>query len=352
MLQYIDDQIIMTKEDGSEELLRKPECFTYHDKIDPSCFKCKVKQVCIEVQAQNLPPCYGLYHAEDVPECRACILESQCAEAQYLKENGKMPTIVVRKPATAVKPAQAIAEETVAEVVKPTPKLTVKKVVAKPAVPVVAEVEDAQPDLPDAYGLTDWPIEALRELAARHDVAADGRKSILVQRLLRSEGAVAEVSTKAEVQPDAAAYVEAGLTTSPDVLMELSMRLQEGQSLLLTPTDDGAVIVKAIGVAAAVMPELTPSGAKRALRGDAYDKEVWTPEYYSFVKVDAGDGKSWASHTAEEKLEAAKAAGVTWEEHADAKINTMRMFDAVTAALGLEKYKPEYKTKASRDALK
>ncbi len=354
MLQYIDDQIIMTKEDGDDEVLRKPECFTYHDRIDPSCARCRVRQICIEVQEQNLPPCYGLYHAENVPECRACILESQCTSVQYIKERGKMPTIMIRKPATAkpVVQVEAVAEEVVSKPVL-TPKLTVKKVVAvsKPAAPAV-EVVDAQPELPDTYGLTDWPIEQLRQLAGKYELPTDGRKSVLVQRLLRSEDVVAELVVKDEPQ-DAAKIVETGLTTSPDVLMELSMRLSEGQSLLMTPTDDGAVIVRVIGISPeANLVAVPQTSVGHALRGDAYDKEVWTEEYYNFIKVDAGDGKPWANHTNEEKLAAAKSAGVTWEEHADGKINAMRMFDAVTAALGLEKYKPQYKAKAAREALR
>lgn len=364
MLQLIGDQIIKTsEEDNAQEVLRKPECFTYHDSIDPSCARCRVKQVCIEEQARNLPPCYGIQHDELAPECVVCILESQCAEKHYLKENGKMPTIVLRKPATLkpVTPAQPAAEpestnqvtspELTAPAAKPALKL---KTSAKPA---VAKVEEpAEEDLPDTFGLTDMPIEHLRAMATEFELPTDGRKSVLVQRLLRSEDVVATLQTKEaqnESAPTPASVVEVGFTTSPDVLMELSMRLQEGQSLLLTPTDDGAVIVKAIGMVGTPVNVGEPAApAAAGLRGDAYDKEVWTPEYYNFIRVDAGDGKPWEKHTTDEKSALAKSAGLTWQEHTDAKITAMNMFNAVIAALGVEKYKPEYKSKSARDAVR
>lgn len=363
MLQLIGDQIIMVKEEGNE-VLRTPECFGYHDQIDPSCARCKVKSVCIEEQIQHLPPCYSAQHDENAPECVVCILESQCIEAQYHKEGIKMPTIVLRKPATLkpVTPAQPAAEpESTNQVTSPEltapaakPALKLKTPAAKPA---VAKVEEpAEEDLPDTFGLTDMPIEQLRAMATEFGLPTDGRKSVLVQRLLRSEDVVAALQTKEaqnESAPTPASVVEVGFTTSPDVLMELSMRLQEGQSLLLTPTDDGAVIVKAIGMVGTPVNVGEPAApAAAGLRGDAYDKEVWTPEYYNFIRVDAGDGKPWEKHTTDEKSALAKSAGLTWQEHTDAKITAMNMFNAVIAALGVEKYKPEYKSKSARDAVR
>lgn len=394
MLELIDGQVVLKKEDASQEILRKPDCFTFHDSVDPSCWRCRVKPLCIVEQDKLKPACFSLLHDEDSPECSLCILESQCTEAQIHKEGKKMPTIVLRKPVSAVKPAapvaapvaaepevEVVAVEAVAEpaptpsepdayrhgtggparlVAKPAATKTVApKQPAKKVVPVEdIPLEDAQPaQLPDTFGLTDMPIEQLRAIASEFELPTDGRKSILVQRLLANPEVVASLEAAVvedqAASPSATTLVSQGVTTSPDVLVELSNMLAEGQSLLLTPTNDGLVIIKAIGTTAtAEVAEVHGGKAKGdGLKGDAYNREVLTEGYYNFMYVDAGDGKPWEKHTPEEKIKLATEAGVEWEKKGEPKVDLMSMFTAVVAALGVEKYKPEYRSKAARDAI-
>lgn len=81
------------------------------------------------------------------------------------------------------------------------------------------------------------------------------------------------------------------------------------------------------------------------LVGKAYWDEVLNPDFKTW-------SAEWNELTYDEKVAKAKKAKVTWESHVDTKINVMRMTMAMTTALGLEKYKPEYSTKSARLALR
>lgn len=62
--------------------------------------------------------------------------------------------------------------------------------------------------------------------------------------------------------------------------------------------------------------------------------------------------KTWNAKSFEEKKKYAKQLKCKWEENDDPRIEVMRITQAVREKEGIEKYKPEYRTRAARAALR
>lgn len=80
-------------------------------------------------------------------------------------------------------------------------------------------------------------------------------------------------------------------------------------------------------------------------RGKEYDETVLTEEYQEWIA-------DWREKTSAEKAKYAKKVKANWEEHDHAATNNMRMTMAVLEADGVQKYVPEYDTKAARAQLR
>lgn len=311
-----------------------PNCFSFHDERDPSCRRCQVRGYCIEYQEATLPGCFGLLQDESAPECQVCILQSQCAQAQikHIGANQMPGKIIIRKPIGTV----------------------------AAAVPVAVPVAEVEPEVVETkMSYPDMEVEALRAELLKRGLPTDGRKTLLVQRLMRDDAGepVSEVAA-VEVEP---------VAVDASIVMDIVAALQAGQVLQLASTDDGKFILslgfngmpvaatKTIDVSdnGAKAVEVTPAPAGKGLRGDAFWQEVYTPEFYAFLYKDSGSGKSWETMTKDEKYAfAEKKLKVEWAKNADPKLDSMAMAQAVQVALGLTKYKPEYAKAAARDALR
>lgn len=79
--------------------------------------------------------------------------------------------------------------------------------------------------------------------------------------------------------------------------------------------------------------------------GKAYLDEVLSHEFQAHME-------EWGELPEEEKIQIAKRAGTEWDEHKNHRINLMRCGDAYRKLLGIEKYKPKYRTLASRKAIR
>jgi hypothetical protein len=69
------------------------------------------------------------------------------------------------------------------------------------------------------------------------------------------------------------------------------------------------------------------------------------PNYLEWINT-------WKAKSYAEKKAYAKKAKIKWEEHADERIDVMRITQAVREAEGIEKYKPEYRSRQARAALR
>jgi hypothetical protein len=56
-----------------------PECYTFADRRDPACQRCRVVKVCEEQRISNRPECFGLLHSDVAEECKVCIEAPQCS---------------------------------------------------------------------------------------------------------------------------------------------------------------------------------------------------------------------------------------------------------------------------------
>lgn len=135
-------------------------------------------------------------------------------------------------------------------------------------------------------------------------------------------------------------------TTEVDVVEESAERtfagllaaLSEGDALIIRCTaEDTYVISKATHESIASAPEPKPAGKKVSVN------DMLTDEFKEWRTA-------WAELTYEEKVEKAEEAGVEWNRHENPKVDVMRLSAAMREALGIEKWRPEYSTRAARAA--
>jgi hypothetical protein len=140
---------------------------------------------------------------------------------------------------------------------------------------------------------------------------------------------VVEAPKKIKVKP-----VDA--TVAGSMMLELMENMEVGKAITITRTADDKWIFGTADAAKAT----TANG----LRGKPYWLEVLDPSYLAW-DVD------WRTKTYDEKIKAAKKAGATWKEEKDPRVNILRATEAYRTAMGIEKYKPQYRTRAARAAL-
>lgn len=113
--------------------------------------------------------------------------------------------------------------------------------------------------------------------------------------------------------------------------------MEEGYSLTITKEGDSTWKV-------ALHPEEETKKMFK-LTGKAYMDEILSDEYQEFME-------EWDSLTEEEKIEVAKKAGAEWDEVKNPRINLMKCASAYREVLGIEKYKPEYRSFSARKAIR
>jgi hypothetical protein len=86
-------------------------------------------------------------------------------------------------------------------------------------------------------------------------------------------------------------------------------------------------------------------GVSVKLSGPAYWDKVLSPEYKEWYA-------EWEHLDYQAKVKHAKKLGAEWEKHADQRVDLIRISQVVMDKLEIEKYLPEYRTRASRDVLK
>lgn len=356
-----------------------PSCYGWHDKLDPSCRRCSVRESCKSKQAESRPVCFAELYDGSHPECKACLDSSQC-----LEEMTKMATPKIR-----IKRAPATAEAPVVEAELPEPVAEEPVVADEPEEEEVAEATSVYDEL---------SVDELRAELTSRKLDATGRRSALQERLEADDAKPAPkpvVKTAAQAAQSAQAKVAAAKasnakpaaapkTVAPaaapkpiqpkpqppidgdkDTLTVLGSNFQtvleamaNGMTLVIARSSknewsmvliNSADMVKASPVAAVA------AGAKVAgtgLRGDAYWREVLTPEYYSWYYEDAGAGKAWSQMSADEKNAFVDATGVVYEASEDSRLNAMRQVEALLIGTGIKKYKDQYTSAKARDAIK
>lgn len=120
------------------------------------------------------------------------------------------------------------------------------------------------------------------------------------------------------------------------ILTGLLEGMNNGMAVVITRTGEGKWMFTT-GVASVA------AGPK--LRGKEYWETVLTQEYKEWQE-------EWTTLTYAEKVTKAKKMKVTWDRHDDERVDNIRVSAAVQAALGIEKYKPEYRTRAAQERLK
>jgi hypothetical protein len=113
--------------------------------------------------------------------------------------------------------------------------------------------------------------------------------------------------------------------------------LNNRQTLVITKLDDGKFSISLAD--AKVMA--TTSGK---LRGKEYWDEVLHPDYVAWQT-------EWKAMTQAEKAALCKKAKVTWEHQEDPRVDAIKMADAYCRAMGISKYKDEYKERKVREAI-
>ena len=128
-------------------------------------------------------------------------------------------------------------------------------------------------------------------------------------------------------------------TANENLIQDLINELAEGKSLLITILGQGKLQVVSQEF---VAPKATSSSG---LSGKEFWDTVADPGFIEW-------NSEWKKLTFDEKKAAAKKAGAKWEPHEDEGIEHMRLSSAMRDALGIEKYKPEYRTREQRAALR
>jgi translation initiation factor IF-1 len=113
--------------------------------------------------------------------------------------------------------------------------------------------------------------------------------------------------------------------------------LNNRQTLVITKLDDGKFTIALAD--AKVMA--TTSGK---MRGKEYWDEVLHPDYVAWQT-------EWKAMTQAEKAALCKKAKVTWEHQTDPRVDAIKMADAYCRAMGISKYKAEYKERKAREAI-
>lgn len=237
-----------------------------------------------------------------------------------------------------------LQERLEADDAKPKPKAAPKPV-AKPVVKTV------QPPAPKAA-----PAPAAKPVAK--PVAAPAKAAVPANDKVAPASKPVAVAPKAAPQPIPAKPVasldadDATKATLSASFKEVLEAMSTGMSLVIAHTGKNEWEMTLMSGDAVAPAKAAAAADAKKLRGDEFWREVLSPEYYSWYYEDAGTGKPWSQMTSEEKAAFVEATGVQYAASEDARVNALHQVEALLTQLGIEKYKPEYKSAKARDALK
>lgn len=121
------------------------------------------------------------------------------------------------------------------------------------------------------------------------------------------------------------------------------------EKLLLGMEDGKTMSIKKVGDdkwhVSLTEPVAAPTGKNAKFAGQEYWREITSDEFNKWQE-------DWKQLTYAEKVQKATKAGVKWEQHSNPKVDVMRLTEAYRTHMGIEKYKPEYQTRAARQALR
>lgn len=166
-----------------------------------------------------------------------------------------------------------------------------------------------------------------------------------VQPPLRVRPPVKEVEPVEEPEvvstpsPETVKIQPVNMVALKDILMSVMQALGDGKAIIIMRLNADRWQISPIADMKA------PLSMQKKLTGKAYWDEVLDEKYVEW-------DKEWASLTQAERIQRCKKAGVKWDEDKDIRINNLRMTEAYRTILGVEKYKPEYRDRASRAAIK
>jgi len=387
-------ELLESKKEGVHDLENNPICFGYRDDANPSCrLRCRLKAECYKWQLETRPPCFGNY-VEGKIECNLCIDASQCIDAGEIK----MPKIVIKKKgAPVVAPVvESVVEEQTEEELLAEAEDEMTEVESKPGDPRDFE-EEAVVVTDEDITASDWyqlPVPDLRVECQHRGLPYIGTKEALVKRILENELAAAE--TPVAPAPKPVVKPIAKVVVAPKPVMKVAVAPKPVIKTAAVAAKPVAVAPKPVAKPVAVAPKpvaipkrveadvnfftvmlehldvgksitithvAEPDQWVAALGGEVAGtavvgkhtrkagipvKEMFSPEFTVFIYDDAGDGKGWLKHTKEEKYAFAEANQITWDRHESEQLDVIRMSAAVREALGIEKWKPEYASRAAR----
>lgn len=174
------------------------------------------------------------------------------------------------------------------------------------------QVDDAEEDVDDT------PIRQARRILRKGETPKD-------------EGPKEEI-IKPEPLPPAGKVV---FSTDPmtDVLDDLAV----GHAVVITREDKERFSMRVL--------ETNEFSATPVISYTEYLDIVYSDEYKEFEK-------EWGAMDADERIAYAKKHKIKWEEHDTHRINLMRVTQAVREHRGIEKFKPEWNTKAKRSKIR
>jgi len=247
---------------------------------------------------------------------------------------------------------------------KVAPAAPAKKVVVKAKQPVIEEEEDDEEYDEDDEEFDDEDEEEEDDAPVTKKTVAPAKKTVVPPPASKkvtpppapakkAAAPVKQVKTPAAIEEEAEEETEAqapktfkvktvAQQTVGDLLVAVMSELEVGKTVSLTRvSDDKWSLAPGKAVSAA-------SGAGK-LSGKAFQQEVCTPEYLTWEE-------EWGTLTAAEKMAKAKKIGVHYEGENDPKLDErvkmIRMTQAYREAMGIEKFKPEYRSQKARAALR
>jgi len=194
------------------------------------------------------------------------------------------------------------------------------------------ELDDDADD--DAVDEDDEPSpRAARKMGKKHAKPAKAAKTE------KTEKKVAESEDEDE-EPVKAKTVKVK-AVSETLISDLVEALAEGKALVITHLSSG----KWQAVAGEYVTKVSAADGGHWLRGKEYTDKVRSEEYEAWRA-------EWKQLTLDEKRAKAKKVGAEWESAEDDGIEAMRLSAAYRKAKGIEKYKPEYRDRSARAALR
>lgn len=124
-------------------------------------------------------------------------------------------------------------------------------------------------------------------------------------------------------------------TVMSSMFMALISSMADGSSIIITKIADNKW---------SITSGESVQQKKSGLKGNDYWKEVLDPAYVEW-------SKEWTAMSAEDRIKLAKSKKVQWKEDPDPRVNQMRCTEAYREAMGIEKYKPEYRSRKARKEL-